>query len=186
MSEADSTAHIQFSPIPGFPAYCAGDNGTIWSCFARNSKGQGRMEWKHDANWRRISTHRDSRGRERCELRDAEGAPRKAFVHRLVLLAFVGECPIGMECCHNDGDSTNNDLRNLRWDTHKSNINDKVSHGTLLQGEQVPWSKLTDSKVLLIRASHESGEPLASIASRFDVTPENISQIVSRKTWRHI
>jgi len=45
-----------------------------------------------------------------------------AYVHRLVLEAFVGPCPDGMECCHNDGDRTNNRLENLRWDTHKNNM----------------------------------------------------------------
>lgn len=50
-------------------------------------------------------------------------------VHRAVLLAFVGPCPDGMEGCHNDGDPTNNRLANLRWDTHASNMVDKVTHG---------------------------------------------------------
>lgn len=43
------------------------------------------------------------------------------FVHRLVLTAFRGPCPTGKEGCHNDGDHTNNQLRNLRWDTHRNN-----------------------------------------------------------------
>jgi HNH endonuclease len=40
------------------------------------------------------------------------------YVHRLVLLAFVGTCPPGLICCHNDGDPSNNRLLNLRWDTY--------------------------------------------------------------------
>lgn len=52
------------------------------------------------------------------------------MVHRLVLEAFVGPCPPGMECCHFDGDSTNNHLSNLRWDTHSSNQFDRVRHRT--------------------------------------------------------
>ena len=51
------------------------------------------------------------------------------FVHRLVLAAFVGECPPGMQGCHNDGDSTNNRLSNLRWDTVSANARDRVRHG---------------------------------------------------------
>lgn len=51
-------------------------------------------------------------------------------VHRLVLEAFVGPRPDGLECCHNDGDPTNNRVENLRWDTHASNITDTVNHGT--------------------------------------------------------
>ncbi len=51
-------------------------------------------------------------------------------VHRLVLEAFVGPCPDGMEACHNDGDRQNNHLSNLRWDTHSNNVQDSIKHGT--------------------------------------------------------
>lgn len=51
-------------------------------------------------------------------------------VHRLVLEAFVGPCPEGMECCHNDGNPANNMVGNLRWDTTVGNMLDKAGHGT--------------------------------------------------------
>lgn len=50
-------------------------------------------------------------------------------VHLLVLDAFVGPAPEGMEACHNDGNGKNNHLENLRWDTHSSNLHDVVRHG---------------------------------------------------------
>lgn len=54
----------------------------------------------------------------------------KAYVHRLVLTAFIGPAPVGTEGCHNDGDASNNRLDNLRWDTHSENNRDQVKHGT--------------------------------------------------------
>ena len=51
-------------------------------------------------------------------------------VHRLVLEAWVGPCPDGYECCHNDGDFRNNTVSNLRWDTRSNNGRDKREHGT--------------------------------------------------------
>jgi hypothetical protein len=60
--------------------------------------------------------------------RDGRRAVRK--IHRLVLEAFVGPCPEGMEACHNDGDGLNNRLENLRWDTRSGNMRDRVLHGT--------------------------------------------------------
>lgn len=50
-------------------------------------------------------------------------------VHCLVLEAFVGPRPPGMYGCHNDGNSKNNTLLNLRWDTPGSNMLDRVAHG---------------------------------------------------------
>lgn len=58
------------------------------------------------------------------------GATKRQWVHRLVLSAFTGPCPPGMECCHNDGDPSNNRPENLRWDTRSSNARDKRVHGT--------------------------------------------------------
>jgi len=52
-------------------------------------------------------------------------------VHRLVLLAFVGAPPKGMEACHYDGDPQNNNLSNLRWDTAKENWVDRKRHGRI-------------------------------------------------------
>lgn len=54
---------------------------------------------------------------------------RDRYIHRLVLEAFIGPCPEGMEGCHNDGDASNNHLENLRWDTHSANMYDRVKHG---------------------------------------------------------
>ena len=43
-------------------------------------------------------------------------------VHRLVLLAFAGPCPDGMEALHLNGNPRDNRLRNLRWGTRGENI----------------------------------------------------------------
>lgn len=60
--------------------------------------------------------------------KDAKGA--KYLIHRLVLEAFVGPPGKNEQGCHNDGDSKNNHLSNLRWDTPSANNLDKVAHGT--------------------------------------------------------
>ena len=51
------------------------------------------------------------------------------YVHTLVLLAFVGERPAGMECLHKDGNPKNNRLENLRWGTPSENNLDIIAHG---------------------------------------------------------
>ena len=52
------------------------------------------------------------------------------YVHTLVLEHFVCPRPEGMEACHNDGNGMNNHIDNLRWDTHKNNMQDQLRHGT--------------------------------------------------------
>lgn len=51
-------------------------------------------------------------------------------IHQVVLLAFVGPCPEGMEIRHLDGDRTNNRLGNLSYGTPRENRVDKIRHGT--------------------------------------------------------
>lgn len=58
------------------------------------------------------------------------GVQVDGLVHRLVLQAFVGPCPVGMEGCHFDDVPMNNRLDNLRWDTPGSNKRDSVRNGT--------------------------------------------------------
>lgn len=58
------------------------------------------------------------------------GLVSSRVVHRLVLEAFVGPCPEGLEACHGPGGALDNRLCNLRWDTRSSNQHDAVREGT--------------------------------------------------------
>ncbi|WP_082986317.1 NUMOD4 motif-containing HNH endonuclease [Mycobacterium gordonae] len=55
--------------------------------------------------------------------------PQTKSVHRLVLTAFAGPGPDGTECCHFDGDPTNNCIENLYWGTRSQNMQDRFRHG---------------------------------------------------------
>jgi hypothetical protein len=142
--------------------------------------------------WKRLKPERqksyDRKGdvtriRLRYYLRTAHGKYKHEFAHRLVLEAFVGPCPLGMECCHEDGDDENCYLKNLRWDTRASNTEDKHRHGTVRLGSEVHTAKLTDAKVREILSSSLS---TSALAKRYKVTLQNIRFIKKRKTWKHI
>jgi len=64
-----------------------------------------------------------SRGYRRVTLSNPK---RTVKVCRLVLLAFVGPCPPGHQAAHEDGDCTQDALRNLAWKTPAQNNADKV------------------------------------------------------------
>lgn len=51
------------------------------------------------------------------------------FVHRLVLLAFAGPCPEGMEVRHLNGNPADNRLPNLQYGTSYENKLDTLRHG---------------------------------------------------------
>src|SRR6185312_11707944 len=60
----------------------------------------------------------------------ANGNAVGRYIHRLVLEAFVGPCPPGMETRHLDGDPRNCALTNLAWGTSSENKQDQIRHGT--------------------------------------------------------
>lgn len=111
---------------------------------------------------------------------------RDHWVHSLVLEAFVGFCPSGMECCHGDGNRSNNRLGNLRWGTKKSNAEDKRKHGTMAIGSRNGQSKLSEQNVVRIRELIAAGDTQASIARAFNVSPGLISQIATNRAWNHV
>lgn len=70
------------------------------------------------------------------------------LIHTVVLETFVGQCPKGMQACHNNGNPEDNRLSNLRWDTPKSNVRDRLSHGTYQYGIKNPHARYTDQQIL--------------------------------------
>jgi hypothetical protein len=113
----------------------------------------------------------------------AGGKVKLKQIHRLVLEAFVGPCPAGLECCHNDGNHTNNRLDNLRWDTRRANRQDAIRHGTMPRGEKSGGAKLSEQDVIEIRQSLDSQRVLGR---RYGVSGVTIHHIKARKTWAHI
>jgi len=79
-------------------------------------------------------------------------------IHRLVMEAFVGPKPEGMECRHLDGNRGNPRLENLVWGTPVENQADRNTHGTSNSGEQHPLSKLTEKSVVQIKKLLDDGE----------------------------
>jgi len=107
------------------------------------------------------------------------------YVHRLVLEAFVGPCPEGMQCRHLDGDKTNNSLSNLKWGTPSENNSDKVLHGTDDRGDKHVNRKLSSRRVGKIRDMLKMGTNQGLIADIFGVSPTMISFIKTGKRWQY-
>lgn len=82
------------------------------------------------------------------------GGKRQYRAHRLVMAAFVGPCPEGMEVCHNNGDPADNRLVNLRYGTSKDNSFDMKLHGTVYQESKThcPWGHPLE--IPNLRANH--------------------------------
>jgi hypothetical protein len=137
-------------------------------------------------------------------LYNKHGIYKHKLAHRLVLEAFVGPCPTGMECCHNDGNRKNCVLSNLRWDTPKNNGLDRIIHGTskvcsgenhwsktrpedTLKGENNAAAKLTDIQVYnIIDILTKELATKSELARYYRIDQTIPGRIIARKKWQHI
>lgn len=111
-------------------------------------------------------------------------------IHRLVLETFVGLCPEGMECCHNNGNPADNRLSNLRWDTKSNNQKDSVKLGThhsFGYGESHMMHKLKEKDIInIIYLWNTKLFRQQEIADMYNIKQNTVSQIVNGKIWKHI
>lgn len=166
--------------IPKFPYYCVNSIGDVFSCRGRG--GLFRNWSKMVANWDHPGT---SKSRAYVSLR-ANGRAFVKRIHHLVLEAFVGPRPRGMEGCHNDGVPCHNNVDNLRWDTHINNMRDRKNHGNGPDGSKNPSAILHESDVIRIRELAANGMMQKSIAPLFGVSKQCIQTVCSRTHWVNI
>lgn len=115
-----------------------------------------------------------------------EGHKKTVYIHLVVLTAFVGPRPSPeMEGCHGDGNTANNRLDNLRWDTPVNNAADRTLHGTQVKGEASNLAVLTAEKVREIKRRAED-ESYTAIAADVGISRQQVSRIVKGQQWKHV
>lgn len=150
----------EWRAIPGFDNYEASSEGRV-----KNSK-TGRV-------LRPAIQHKAKSCQYHSVSLRSNGKSYHKRVHQLVLLAFVGPCPKGMETCHADGDGLNNHVGNLRYDTHYNNMYESRR-------------SLSEADVLRIRSERKKHRTLKSLACQFNASESQISNICIGKTYRFI
>ena len=102
-------------------------------------------------------------------------------VHRYALFLHTSVEPKDMIACH--GPCHNPSCVNpyhLYWGTHKQNMHDKERDGTLLFGEKIHCSKLTENQVLSIYSDPRIN---AVIAKEYNVGRRAIDRIKRGERW---
>lgn len=129
MATDDHSTEEEWRAIPGYEGFYEASNlGRVRSLDREYVRRDGiRTRRKGKVLTPTINTY----GRRQVYLCLPGEKQNPQLVHRLVLQAFVGPCPDGMEACHWDDDHTNNRLDNLRWDTRVNNYRDRERNGIL-------------------------------------------------------
>jgi hypothetical protein len=171
-SELRSAIAVEYRAVPKYHHYRVGSDGTVWSSV-----------WPR-CGWKKLHRYLDKDGYHYVVIYK-DHTPKHFRVSRLVLEAFVGPCPKGMEACHvHDPTPENDSLDNLRWDTHANNIADKRHHGTHQVGNRSARRILNEKDVVAIRTRWAAGETQLSLAMEYCVCRSAISHVCTRRNWR--
>ena len=112
------------------------------------------------------------------------------YIGVLVLEAFIGPRPHrSAQARHLNDNSLDDRLENLAWGTQLENFADAIRNDRLRprRGQQNGRAVLTENDVYAIRAAHAAGGvTLTALSSQYGVSRTVISDVVHRKSWRHI
>lgn len=176
--------HEQWRMVPGYEGlYQVSSRGTVVSMDRIVMRGKRRMHIK--ARVMKPGRQVTTGGHMFVALSKGGKRPKYMRVHRLVLAAFTGDQP-DMDCCHNNGDPTDNRLENLRWDTRKGNMADCVAHGTSNRGERNGMRVLTEAQVREIKMRRAAGEDTDVTAADMGVRVNTVRDIVYGRRWKHV
>lgn len=119
---------------------------------------------------------------------------RSCLTHRLAYEAVNGPIAAGLFVCHRCDNPKCINPEHLFAGTARDNHHDMrnkgrcrlVPGGNRKRGEQLGQSKLTNNKVVEIRALIRDGFSQRAIASKYGVTQSSISRVMRGVCWSHV
>lgn len=166
---------VEYRDIPGFPGYRIGNDGTVLNSWINCRSGRSMTD-----RWKPMKLAVNEKGYHSINLTPPGERYKTCRVHRLVLLAFVGPCPEGMECRHLNGIKTDNRPENLAWGTFEENCDDNRESGAYKNHSRI--SKYThDGKTMCLKdwARHFS-VPYATLYQRTRLLGMTFEEAISK------
>ncbi|MET8100206.1 NUMOD4 domain-containing protein [Streptomyces sp. NPDC005236] len=171
----------EWKPVPGFDGwYDVSSLGRV-----RSWKARGRPDRATEPTILRDQPHK--KGLRYVSLR-RDGNYVRQLVHRLVMLAFVGE-PSEAEALVLHLNKNNNDNRLVNLEYVSPEVMSAFHLDGQVRGEDHPNAKLTEGIVRFCRRVYVPGDPrtgASALAEDFGVTPAAMHLALTGKTWQHV
>lgn len=166
-------------PVPGYDGkYLVSNTGEVKTLVNRG--GRPRTD-----SGRKRALNTNSKGYLYASLR-SRGVSRNVFVHRMVVAAFVGPIPEGMQVNHKDGNKQNNHLSNLECVTSLQNVRHAVE---VLQnharGERHGRSSATNETISRLWEMLADGVAPADASRRLGFSKGFAGVLLRGETWKH-
>ena len=118
-----------------------------------------------------------------------DGQRTRYRTHRIVAKCFVPNPHNYPEVDHIDGNPSNASADNLRWCTHKQNVEFSRQRGMYKSngvGENNPHATMTEAQVICLRKDYENGLNFTELAEQYGCTRKCAYLIATKRTWKHV
>lgn len=108
-------------------------------------------------------------------------------IHRLVLLAFIGEPKEGQIACHKNDIKTDNRLENLYWGTRKDNARDSIRLGNFFYvhpgfGDKHSQAKYSNELIKKLRKEYTGKRGNQKyLSSKYGIPQKYVSDLIHNK-----
>ena len=169
-----------WKPIPGYDGYEVSNLGQVRS-YKKRGRTKGCLTFKF------LNLSPGKQGYTSALLINNDGLRKHKRVHQLIMLAFIGPCPDGMEVCHNNDIKSDNRLDNLRYGTPAENMEDMIKNHNGIH----PAKKHTVKRATRIHTKREkfieiynSCHSLEEVSARIGLKKKTVMEDASRlRRW---
>jgi hypothetical protein len=168
---------FELKPIPSFPGYYAGNDGSIYSTIFSN-------RWNKEGHYRKLSPGKQKNGYLKLVLIRNDDKIN-VMVHTLICEAFHGPRPEGTDCSHKDDDKNNNRPTNLCWETPLENQRRRHENGIDDRGVKNTRASLTEETLHQVRNWLEEGKTTVWIAHTLGVSRPVISRVKNGRRYQN-
>jgi hypothetical protein len=141
----------------------------------------------HDACWLwKGCRDKDGYGKLTVMRPSGKSSYRPVGAHRISWEIHFGEIPEGMLVLHRCDTPRCVNPAHLFLGTPNDNMQDKVKKKRHSFGTKNGIAKLTESDVIKILSGEKTWTRARELALELGVTPENVSMIMHRKSWKHM
>lgn len=164
-----------------YPGYRFGDDGSIWSC---KKPGPGT---DLSDTWKLLCGKLTDDYYLTYQLTDSNGEIHNIRGNRIILEVFEPTDDTSLWALHKNNIRYDNRYSNLYLGTPLQNSHDMVTRGNALHGERCHSSILTDEKVIEMRLRYRQERiSMEQLGAIYGVSKPTVSEIINRKTWKHI